>query len=192
MGAHVLEGEGGAAGGDSPTGPAGAAGDAFECSQNGCEETATHRYTWPGRPEQLACPDHARQAQSVASHMGWELHIVALPTVVSEVAEALADPVGYAYRKATELVRGGAAICVAMAGGEKLMCGAPAKHAVDGTPLCDACLVELVKAGNVAEVEGRWRWQAVPPLLGDPPSVTGPALLDVEASPGPAVAPLKD
>lgn len=105
-GPHVLEG--GDDAGGANVGPDSAAGinaeGYFECSQNGCEEVATHRYTWPGRPEQLACPDHARQAQGVASHMGWELHIVQLPTVVSDVAEMLRDPASYAYRKVDEIV----------------------------------------------------------------------------------------
>jgi len=48
------------------------------CSQEGCDETATHRFTWPGSPEQSACPAHAQKAMRVAQAMGFFLEVPAL------------------------------------------------------------------------------------------------------------------
>lgn len=48
------------------------------CSQVGCFETATHRFTWPGNPESLACPKHARAAVNVATAMGLFLEVPSL------------------------------------------------------------------------------------------------------------------
>lgn len=48
------------------------------CSQADCDETATHRFTWPGHPERSACPDHAHKAMRVAEAMGFFLEVPAL------------------------------------------------------------------------------------------------------------------
>jgi hypothetical protein len=45
------------------------------CSQNDCGQRARARFTWPGRPELLACPEHAERARHVATAMGFELEI---------------------------------------------------------------------------------------------------------------------
>ena len=49
-----------------------------ECSQDGCEQAATHRFTWPGNPEQRSCAEHAEKARGVANAMGFSLEVVPL------------------------------------------------------------------------------------------------------------------
>lgn len=52
-----------------------------QCTQEGCEETATHRFTWPGNPERIACPAHAAAAARIAGAMGFFLEVPALETI---------------------------------------------------------------------------------------------------------------
>ena len=51
------------------------------CGQVGCDERATHRFTWPGNPEVIACPKHAAMASRVADAMGFFLEVPALETI---------------------------------------------------------------------------------------------------------------
>lgn len=48
------------------------------CSQVDCAEMATHRFTWPGNPECIACPKHARAAVNLSQAMGFFLEVPAL------------------------------------------------------------------------------------------------------------------
>lgn len=48
----------------------------MKCSQLTCLVEATHRFTWPGSPEQPSCYEHALTAQRVAAAMGFELQIL--------------------------------------------------------------------------------------------------------------------
>jgi hypothetical protein len=49
--------------------------DRAKCSQVTCSDLSTHRFTWPGSPEQPSCYEHAITAQRLASAMGFELEI---------------------------------------------------------------------------------------------------------------------
>jgi hypothetical protein len=62
------------------------------CSQVGCTDGATHRYTWPGNPESLACPLHASAAARVADAMGFFLEVAALETIDAVYDEAPTTP----------------------------------------------------------------------------------------------------
>lgn len=53
---------------------------ADQCQQSGCEELASHRFTWPGHPESRACYPHAQKATRLAEAMGFFLEAPALET----------------------------------------------------------------------------------------------------------------
>lgn len=50
----------------------------MRCQQNKCEKEATHRFTWPGQPEAIACEEHATKAERIADAMGMYLHVIQL------------------------------------------------------------------------------------------------------------------
>ncbi len=52
--------------------------DPSVCSQEGCDEPAAHRFTWPGNPEQRCCSVHSLKARDLASAMGFELQVLPL------------------------------------------------------------------------------------------------------------------
>lgn len=35
-----------------------------------CQNKATHRFTWPGKPESFICSDHLPKLQGLASELG--------------------------------------------------------------------------------------------------------------------------
>lgn len=40
-----------------------------------CQEMATIKIFWPGRPPNLVCVDHAQDSAGIAEAMGFELHL---------------------------------------------------------------------------------------------------------------------
>ncbi len=46
------------------------------CCQDGCEELALYRFTWPGRDEAGICGDHVRELRSVAASLGFHLQLI--------------------------------------------------------------------------------------------------------------------
>lgn len=49
-----------------------------ECDQAECTAAATHRFTWPGHPEQYCCAEHGAKALQLAEAMGFELQVLEL------------------------------------------------------------------------------------------------------------------
>lgn len=66
-----------------------------KCSQITCFANATHRFTWPGSPEQPSCYEHALTAQRIAKAMSFELQILPECLVCSSTATIFAN--GSAY-----------------------------------------------------------------------------------------------
>ena|SRR5215216_1154865 len=63
-----------------------------KCSQVTCFAESTHRFTWPGSPEQPSCYEHAMTAQRVAEAMSFRLEV--LPGALSRrpyVAPTVSD-----------------------------------------------------------------------------------------------------
>lgn len=46
-----------------------------KCNQHDCTEIAVARYTWPGRPEELACLAHVNSLNRIAMSMGFFLQL---------------------------------------------------------------------------------------------------------------------
>ncbi len=46
------------------------------CNQDGCEDPAAFRFTWPGQDEAGICFGHVDQLSSVASALGFHLQII--------------------------------------------------------------------------------------------------------------------
>ena len=79
-----------------------------KCSQIPCFALATHRFTWPGSPQQASCYEHALAAQRIAAAMSFELQVLPqcrdcsnIATIFREGAELCLDHA----RTAGELVR---------------------------------------------------------------------------------------
>lgn len=49
----------------------------IKCSQVTCFAESTHRFTWPGSPEQPSCYEHAMTAQRIAEAMSFRLEVLA-------------------------------------------------------------------------------------------------------------------
>jgi hypothetical protein len=62
------------------------------CSQEGCDEQATHRFTWPGNPERVVCPLHASAAVRISQAMGFFLEVPALETIDATFADDDDEP----------------------------------------------------------------------------------------------------
>lgn len=43
-----------------------------------CQNKASHRFTWPGKPESFICADHLPKLQGVAEAMGMPLQTIPL------------------------------------------------------------------------------------------------------------------
>ena len=48
-----------------------------QCNQKGCDEAATHLYTWPGRDQAGTCDTHRAQIENICEAMG--LHVQFIP-----------------------------------------------------------------------------------------------------------------
>lgn len=48
-----------------------------------CDQTATYRYTWPGRDEAFICEEHSKKFASVANAMGLYLQLVPIETTAT-------------------------------------------------------------------------------------------------------------
>lgn len=57
----------------------------MKCGTTICEAPATHRFTWPGRDEQLACETCAARARGVAAAMGLHLQVLPLELLTFEL-----------------------------------------------------------------------------------------------------------
>lgn len=57
------------------------------CSQKGCNQEATHRYTWPGKDESYACEKCVLKLHAIADAMGMYLQIIPLGIVLPEIPE---------------------------------------------------------------------------------------------------------
>ncbi len=55
----------------------------MKCSQNDCEESSVFRYTWPGKDEAGACPEHAEKLLGVAQAIG--MHLQLIPLTIDEI-----------------------------------------------------------------------------------------------------------
>ena len=50
------------------------------CGQEGCNNRAAYRYTWPGKDEDGICEDHVEQVRAAAAAMSFHLQILPLPS----------------------------------------------------------------------------------------------------------------
>lgn len=48
------------------------------CNQQGCENKAAYRFTWPGRDEAGICEDHVEWLEKVVDAMGFPLQVIPL------------------------------------------------------------------------------------------------------------------
>lgn len=48
------------------------------CSQTGCDEPASYRYTWPGKKEDFICKSHVNHLSKIVNALGLTLVIIAL------------------------------------------------------------------------------------------------------------------
>jgi hypothetical protein len=65
----------------------------MKCNQQGCQNEAAFRFTWPGSDEAGICAQHAPKLDAVAQAMG--LHLQVIPLLGAEKpATQLADTEG--------------------------------------------------------------------------------------------------
>lgn len=57
----------------------------LKCGTTICEALPTHRFTWPGSDEQLACAACAARARGVANAMGLHLQVLPLELELPQV-----------------------------------------------------------------------------------------------------------
>jgi len=48
----------------------------MRCGQDGCDNPATHRYTWPGKDEAGVCSEHIERLRDVAASLRFHLQLI--------------------------------------------------------------------------------------------------------------------
>lgn len=63
------------------------------CNQDGCEEPAAFRFTWPGKDEDGICGGHVDQLRGLASAMGLHLEVIPIDAdPIDGLIEKHSDP----------------------------------------------------------------------------------------------------
>lgn len=67
----------------------------MKCSQINCFALATHRFTWPGSPEQPSCYHHALVAERLATAMSFDLKVLPECLLCASTATVFRDGTAY-------------------------------------------------------------------------------------------------
>lgn len=61
------------------------------CGQDGCDQPAAFRFTWPGRLESGVCVLHVTKLRAVAGALGFRLEVIPLPNAGDLLEEKLTE-----------------------------------------------------------------------------------------------------